>query len=403
MNIIALLPTMWCTAVSLEQVVQRAPCISAGSGQRCASEELETEDHNVLLQHAASPRHSGSSVFEERHMQLSQADSAANMLSDVLLGNVPKSEVEIVLAHYNEDIEWSNPYSSIRTIYCKGPHKSRPPGCHPLKNVGREGHTYLHHIVHNYDSLSKWTVFTQAQAPTQGYRGHRRGGGHALPGVPFDAFVLPEEAGGLSREDGSAFIFTGAVHMSTLNHSLRLSYIRAAHAPTLHQQSKCPKTELLDGWQKWWDLGWFKKFIGGRCNVAAAKVPKFFTDYWDSVIKLPRPANDILFFTQGARFAASRERIQQRPKAFYEELLQTLDHDLDPCQNYFNEWAWYYIVGKPDTAETSPCSVDLVISEANNKQKEDVMLFDEMASYKKAHSTRWKYADVLVEEEAADA
>jgi len=229
--------------------------------------------------------------------------------------------------------------------------------------------------VHNYDRLSQWTVFTQAQAPTQGYRGHRLGGGHALPGVPFDAYVLPEAAGGLPREDGAAFVFTGAVHMPTLNHSLRLSYTKAAVAPTLHQQTKCPKTELLDGWQQWWDLGWFKKFIGRKCKVPAQSVPKAFNDYWDSNIQLPRPPHDVIFFTQGARFAASRERIQERPKAFYEALLQKLDKRADPCHNYFNEWIWYYIIGKP---EKSPCSIDLVLDEANNKYQDEQMLFDEM-------------------------
>jgi len=31
----------------------------------------------------------------------------------------------------------------------------------PLPNIGREGHTYLHHIVHNYDSLANFTLFSQ--------------------------------------------------------------------------------------------------------------------------------------------------------------------------------------------------------------------------------------------------
>jgi len=435
MNFIHLLLTMGWVAVGLEQVVQEATCSNAGSGERCTSEEPQTEDVNVLLQRAAmsvdsasvrdgSP--SGSASLREeyteasgKHTQLSQLDSAANMLSDVLLGNVPKSEVEIVLAHYDEDIDWSNPYSNIRTIYCKGPVTKRPHGCTHLENVGREGHTFLYHIVHNYDKLSQWTVFTQAQAPTNGYRGHRLGGGHALPGVPFDSYVLPEAAGGLSREDGTAFVFTGAVHMPTLNHSLRLSYMGAARSPTLHQQSKCPKTELLDGWQQWWDLGWFKTFIGGRCKVAPQDVPKAFNEYWDNDIKLPKPKSDIIFFTQGARFAASRERIQERPKAFYEVLLAKLDKDLDPCHNYFNEWIWYYIVGKPDVLVESPCSVDLVLSEANNKYQDDEMLFEEMEKIHgkgtertldgnkgldgKPSSRRWKATDAFVEQEAHQA
>jgi hypothetical protein len=214
----------------------------------------------------------------------------------------------------------------------------------------------------NYDDLSKWTVFSQGQSPTQGYKGHRRGGGHMLPGVPFDAYLLTEQAGGLPRDDGTAFVFTGALHKPTLNNSLRLSFIHAAVHPVLHQQTKCPTPALLDGWQKWWDLGWFKTYIGNKCGVNGTELPDFFSRYWDDYIQLPQPKDDIIFFSQGARFAASRERIQQRPKKDYERLLNLLSETEDPCHNYANEWMWYYMIGKPTE---SPCSTELVASQAS--------------------------------------
>jgi len=352
-----------------------AQLMEGGLQQRCEPEETQ-EDVNVLLQSTVSNLHAPSASLEK---SASQLDSAAGLLSKILLGSVSKSQVEIVLAHHHESVAWSDPYKHIRTIYCKGKKKDRPAGCIHLPNVGREGHTYLHHIVKNYDRLAEWTVFTQAQAPTQGYKGHRLGGGHALPGIPFDAYVLPENAGGLPREDGSVFVFTGAVHMPTLNHSLRLSFQTAAYAPTLHQQSKCPTIEHLDGWQKWWDLGWFKKWIGGKCGVAPEAVPKLFNDYWDEYIRLPRPDHDIIFFSQGARFAASRERIRQRPKEFYEALLQKLSSNADPCHNYFNEWIWYYMIGAPSG---SPCDSGLVLEEANSKEQVGRMLLNEVSLHK---------------------
>ena len=39
-----------------------------------------------------------------------------------------------------------------------------------LENVGRESHTYLHHIVEHYDELAPWTIFTQASKASFGYR-----------------------------------------------------------------------------------------------------------------------------------------------------------------------------------------------------------------------------------------
>merc|ERR1719456_2228285 len=113
-------------------------------------------------------------------LAVGQADPS--QLSRITKGDVGKNEVELVLAHFDENVSWSDPYASVRTIYCKGQQVS---GCVPLENVGREGHTYLHHIVQNYENLADWTVFSQAGAPSVGYYGHRLGGGHLQPGVNF--------------------------------------------------------------------------------------------------------------------------------------------------------------------------------------------------------------------------
>jgi hypothetical protein len=343
--------------------------LSFSQQQSCDNAALrsETEDVSALLQRG-QPSVYSTNMMESPAADSSQLDLAASMMSNIVTGRTTKDEVEVVLAQFDEDISWSDPYKAIRTVYCKGGEWLAPSGCIPLKNVGREGHTYLHHIVQNYDTLSKWTVFTQAGVPTAGYKGHRLGGGHAEPGVAFDAYVFPEGAGGLSRDDGSLFIVTGAVHMSNLNHSLRLSYLHAMHSPALHRQTKCPKMELMDGWQKWWQLGWFKGYIGEKCGVPASAVPELFQKYFDEDIQLPRPPHDILFFSQGARFAVSRDRIRQRPRSFYQSLLQKLSGNVDPCHNYFNEWLWYYIMGKPSAA---PCNSQSVIEEANSRKDSD--------------------------------
>ncbi|KAJ3192356.1 hypothetical protein HK101_006699 [Irineochytrium annulatum] len=58
-------------------------------------------------------------------------------------------------------------------IYNKGPSDSSlisssvlPDLVLDLPNLGREGATYLHHIVENYDDLARWTLFTQAEPAT---------------------------------------------------------------------------------------------------------------------------------------------------------------------------------------------------------------------------------------------
>ena len=66
----------------------------------------------------------------------------------------------IVVARYNEDIEWTKQFSNV-IIYNKG--TPLPDNFNEicLKNVGREGHTYYKHIYDNYDNLADYTIFLQ--------------------------------------------------------------------------------------------------------------------------------------------------------------------------------------------------------------------------------------------------
>jgi len=73
------------------------------------------------------------------------------------------NELTIVVARYEEDVQWTEAYSDICTLYNKGASKVEGlPFVIRLPNMGREGHTYLYHILSNYNSLSKNVVFTQA-------------------------------------------------------------------------------------------------------------------------------------------------------------------------------------------------------------------------------------------------
>jgi hypothetical protein len=67
--------------------------------------------------------------------------------------------MKLVVARYNEDIEWTKKYDTI--IYNKGTPLVGYSNVVELPNVGREGHTYYHHIYTNYDTLDDYTVFLQ--------------------------------------------------------------------------------------------------------------------------------------------------------------------------------------------------------------------------------------------------
>jgi hypothetical protein len=69
--------------------------------------------------------------------------------------------VELVIARYNEDILWLNKVKNMKiTIYNKGKDNIDYKFI-KLPNIGRESHTYLTHIINNYDNLLDTTIFCQ--------------------------------------------------------------------------------------------------------------------------------------------------------------------------------------------------------------------------------------------------
>jgi hypothetical protein len=76
-----------------------------------------------------------------------------------------KYECEIVVARYNEDISWLKdlPKDIKITVYNKGQNDIPMPYIN-LPNKGRESHTYLYHIVNNYNNLAEMTIFCQGDS-----------------------------------------------------------------------------------------------------------------------------------------------------------------------------------------------------------------------------------------------
>ena len=74
-------------------------------------------------------------------------------------------KTELVIARYNEDLSWTttiNDPDVYCTIYNKGKPIDLP--CIPLPNIGRESHTYLQHIINNYNNLADITIFCQGDS-----------------------------------------------------------------------------------------------------------------------------------------------------------------------------------------------------------------------------------------------
>lgn len=67
--------------------------------------------------------------------------------------------IEFVISRFKEDLSWTNEIKNSKvTIYDKGDDISP---YIKLPNIGREAHTYLYHIIKNYDKLEEYTCFLQ--------------------------------------------------------------------------------------------------------------------------------------------------------------------------------------------------------------------------------------------------
>jgi hypothetical protein len=74
--------------------------------------------------------------------------------------------IEMVIARYNEDLNWlkDEPFNKYKSIvYNKGINdnfeKYNVKNIIKLQNIGRCDHTYLYHIINNYDNLADITFF----------------------------------------------------------------------------------------------------------------------------------------------------------------------------------------------------------------------------------------------------
>lgn len=80
--------------------------------------------------------------------------------------NIPRSQLIIVVARYNEDISNFIPYNNNLMVYNKGindiNHNINTNYVKVVPNLGKEAGTYINFILDNYDNLPNYMIFTQA-------------------------------------------------------------------------------------------------------------------------------------------------------------------------------------------------------------------------------------------------
>jgi hypothetical protein len=195
---------------------------------------------------------------------------------------------ELVVARYNEELNWLKrvPNEFRVVVYDKG--EAPAPGATVLPNIGREAHTYLHHIVTRYDVLADATVFCQ--------------------GKPFDhAFDFHKSLRALATNEFGDFVPFGHI-VDTDDAQGRLLFTR-----------------------------WSKNDDGRELDMRGFHRALFGND---------GPGE--YTFRLGAQFAITRDLIRRRPRDFYERALRVSVDFPDAAHCFERSWPLVFGVENPD-------------------------------------------------------
>ena len=218
---------------------------------------------------------------------------------------------ELVVARYKEPvINWLDdvPLDVDIILYNKGPLPDfdfcdavlqRAARVATLPNVGREGQTYLQHIVWNYDNLADITFFSQGN-PRPHVRGMSLADFFDFDDVTVPASKMKLASTGMSRS------MTGW----TLNSG------PPEHIPHLQRPNS-----------RWSSL------------PAALS----FSEWWRTYVQLPIPDEKTVQFSWGGTFSVTKPYILSYSLDYYEQLLQTVSTHINPEEGHFLERAWSYI------------------------------------------------------------
>ncbi|MBG0777527.1 MAG: DUF3431 domain-containing protein [Desulfovibrionaceae bacterium] len=212
--------------------------------------------------------------------------------------------IQLVIARYQEDVSWVAAAGHPAVVYDKSGTPPAPadlglgPDSNvvPLPNVGRETHTYLTHILSEWDRLAEVTVFCQGDPFA-----------HMAPGTGPAEFGAAIAAYAEKRTPFKGFAF----------YTLRCDGLGRPH----HLREEASRG-------KW--AGW------GRDIPVAEVYARLFAGPVPGSFHARAPAG---------LFLVRRERIRLRPRALYETALRLVLDDPDDARNtgHAFERLWYLI------------------------------------------------------------
>jgi uncharacterized protein YxeA len=211
---------------------------------------------------------------------------------------------EIVVSRYNEDVNWLKeyPFNHFKiTCYNKGPNAPSKdcitPNCNikNLPNVGRESHTYLHHIIENYNNLAPVTIFIPGSCVSASYK--------------YDIFLNIIDL--VHKSNNSVFYGSSFNNVQMDNYNFTID---AYYNPNGNKENQNINSEQLLKLSPVRPYGkWYERCFG------------------DVVVKV------VCYF---GIFAVSREHIQQHVKQRYINLMDYINDHSNPEVGHYMERSW---------------------------------------------------------------
>jgi len=209
-------------------------------------------------------------------------------------------DVQLVIARYNENLDWIKdaPYNKYQNIiYNKSDNNNfyksdKTREVVSLPNVGRCDHTYLHHIIKNYDNLANITVF------------------------------LPGSADMENKKNKSERLLK-EIEINNKNVFLCFKYNDV-------------REEMYDFQIDEWKASYEKNSaLNPEMKLDSAKIRPFgewFSDKFDDL--------KIEYVSYSGIFSVHKKEILQHPKSYYENLIKDLETSSNPEAGHFFERAW---------------------------------------------------------------
>ena len=195
---------------------------------------------------------------------------------------------QIVVARYNEDISYLIPFANVCIIYNKGDDNIPVEFTNIiyLPNIGRESHTYLYHIINNYNNIAHNTIFIQGNI-----KDHRL--------LDFKDYIKNKD-------------FTG--HLSENNIMILKSNI--------NHKGK-----------------YLKDLKNGLLKKSIYTPFHFIND----ILAIDLRKEHVVNIVWGANFSVSKSLIQNKPIDYYKSIIKYVEYHNNPEEGHYFERSWYLI------------------------------------------------------------